>query len=111
MQGSITLLCLHITGTYDVQSVEILPKPPYVYVKCSYALDSQARGCCDKVETRSTSQSLKIARDGHSAYEKLGPLDNGTYILAVSDWENDSMEYHFSQIVNKKNNWYHKRQH
>ena len=103
MQCSITLPCLHITGTYDVQSVEILQKPPYVYVKCSYALDSQARGCCVKVETQNTSHSLKIARDGHSAYEKLGPLDNGTYTFAVSVWEKNSMECHFSQIVDQKN--------
>ena len=102
-QRSITLPCLHIIGTHDVQSVEILQKPPYVYVKCGYALDSQARGCCVKVETQSTSQSVKIPRDGNSTYEKLGPLDNGTYTFIVSDWEKNSMECHFSRIVDQKN--------
>ena len=72
-------------------------------MKCSYVLDSQARGCCVKVETHSSSQSLQIARDGHSTYEKLGPLDNGTYTFVVSVWENNSMECHFSQIVDQKN--------
>ena len=71
---------------------------------CNYALDSQAHGCCVKEETQSTSQSLKIARDacGHNAYEKLGPLDNGTYILTVSDWDKNSMECDFSQNVDQK---------
>ena len=87
----VCFVCHLFTGTFDVQHVGVVERSPLVFIECEYARNSRANGCCVK-STSVDIQPLKILRHENGNSGEFGPLDNGTYLLIITDLEHDSRE-------------------